>query len=318
MALEPQSGVQWVQTFGLFSTAEPGTLQVNPTMAAGDFLLYQDNVLIGNLATLPTSAPAGSRLCLLTVTAGEMVGLRVDIVGHDPDATWGDIHIPLRLAQNAGDARMQVAAAAALDAENGANFTAIPWNAAWDAEVQSEVDDALVAHRLDELLNADSDIDGAAPPTVGSVFHELLTKTAGGFTYDQTTDSLEASRDKLTDIEVDTQDIQTRLPSTLSAGNMKADAVALGGSTAAVDNLMASALVIYRGTVTGAATTTTLIDSGLTQVGTDHWKGKILIFGTTELKYQWTNITAYNPATKQLTFMELTEVPAGGATFVIL
>jgi hypothetical protein len=79
---------------------------------------------------------------------------------------------------------------------DGSTFTAIPWNAAWDAEVQSEVDDALVAQRLDELLNADSDIDGAAPPTVGSVFHELMTKTAGSFTFDQTTDSLEALRDR--------------------------------------------------------------------------------------------------------------------------
>lgn len=64
------------------------------------------------------------------------------------------------------------------------------------AEIESEVNDALVVHRLDELLNADSDIDGAAPPTVGSVFHELMTKTAGSFTYDQTTDSQEALRDR--------------------------------------------------------------------------------------------------------------------------
>ena len=78
----------------------------------------------------------------------------------------------------------------------GAGLTAVPWNAVWDAEVQSEVEDAIVVHRLDELLNADSDIDGAAPPTVGSVFHELMTKTAGSFTYDQTTDSLEALRDR--------------------------------------------------------------------------------------------------------------------------
>lgn len=78
----------------------------------------------------------------------------------------------------------------------GAGLTGVPWNAAWDAQVESEVNDALVVHRLDELLNADSDIDGAAPPTVGSVFHELMTKTAGSFTYDQTTDSLEAIRDR--------------------------------------------------------------------------------------------------------------------------
>lgn len=89
----------------------------------------------------------------------------------------------------------------------GAGLTAIPWNAAWDAEVQSEVDDALVAQRLDELLNADSDIDGLTPPTVGSVFHELLTKSAAAFTYDQTTDSLEAIRDKETDIETHTAEI---------------------------------------------------------------------------------------------------------------
>ena len=79
----------------------------------------------------------------------------------------------------------------------GAGLTGVPWNAAWDAEVESEVNDALVAQRLDELLNADSDIDGAAPPTVGSVFHEMMTKTAGSFTYSQTTDSLEAVRDNM-------------------------------------------------------------------------------------------------------------------------
>lgn len=91
----------------------------------------------------------------------------------------------------------------------GAGLTAVPWNAAWDAEVQSEVDDALVVQRLDELVNADSDIDGAAPPTVGSVFHELMSKTAGSFTFDQTTDSNEAIRDKETDIETDTAEIGT-------------------------------------------------------------------------------------------------------------
>jgi hypothetical protein len=65
------------------------------------------------------------------------------------------------------------------------------------AQVNTEMDTALADIRLDELLAADSDIDGAAPPTVGSVFHELMTKTAGSFTYDQTTDALEAIRDNM-------------------------------------------------------------------------------------------------------------------------
>ena len=70
------------------------------------------------------------------------------------------------------------------------------WNATALAAIQTQAEDALVTHRLDELLNADSDIDGLAPPTVGSVFHELLSKTAGSFTFDQTTDSLEALRER--------------------------------------------------------------------------------------------------------------------------
>jgi len=101
-------------------------------------------------------------------------------------------------AQTAGDIMADIAAIEAQTDDigvAGAGLTAVPWNAAWDAEVQSEADDALVAQRLDELLNADSDIDGLAPPTVGSVFHELLTKAAASFTYDQATDSLEAIRD---------------------------------------------------------------------------------------------------------------------------
>lgn len=64
------------------------------------------------------------------------------------------------------------------------------------ASINAEVDAAIADARLDELLAADSDIDGAAPPTVGSVIHELMSKTAGSFTFDQTTDSLEAVRDR--------------------------------------------------------------------------------------------------------------------------
>lgn len=102
----------------------------------------------------------------------------------------------LTAAGTAADFGTEIGAAVLSALGTGTWLTAIPWNASWDAEVQSEAEDAIVAHRLDELLNADSDIDGAAPPTVGSVFHELLSKTAGSFTFDQTTDSLEALRDR--------------------------------------------------------------------------------------------------------------------------
>lgn len=80
---------------------------------------------------------------------------------------------------------------------NIGNLDAAVSTRATPAQVNSEVDTALADIRLDELLAADSDIDGAAPPAVGSVFFELLTKTTGSFTYDQTTDSLEALRDNV-------------------------------------------------------------------------------------------------------------------------
>lgn len=137
----------------------------------------------------------------------------------------------------------------------GAGLTAVPWNPAWDAEVQSEVDDALVAQRLDELLNADSDIDGAAPPTVGSVFHELMTKTSGSFTYDQTTDSLEALRDNtgtagagLTAIDLPDQTMNI-------TGNITGN---LSGSVGSVTGAVGS---IAAGGITAASIATDAIDA---------------------------------------------------------
>ena len=47
---------------------------------------------------------------------------------------------------SAWDAEVQSECADALAAYNGASFTAIPWNAAWDTEVQSECADALAAY----------------------------------------------------------------------------------------------------------------------------------------------------------------------------
>lgn len=133
------------------------------------------------------------------------------------------------------------------------------------AEINATVDTALADVRLDELLAADSDIDGAAPPTVGSVFHELMTKTAGSFTYDQTTDSLEAIRDKETDIETDTQDIQSRLPAALGAnGNIKADVRDYNGTAGTFSGGRPEVNTSHWG---GTAVASALVRSNLIQVG---------------------------------------------------
>lgn len=113
------------------------------------------------------------------------------IAGHVAAGSAGERVERLDVIASGGAGGLTNARAVLLD-----NLDALISTRATPAQVNTEVDTALADVRLDELLAADSDIDGAAPPTVGSVFHELLTKSLAGFTYDQATDSLEALRDR--------------------------------------------------------------------------------------------------------------------------
>lgn len=49
---------------------------------------------------------------------------------------------------------------------NGAGLSAVPWNASWDAEVQSEVDDALRALFLDKLVSVSGTADSGSTTTM--------------------------------------------------------------------------------------------------------------------------------------------------------
>jgi hypothetical protein len=60
----------------------------------------------------------------------------------------------------------------------GAGLTAVPWNADWDAEVQSEVNDALVAIHLDHLLATDYD-PASKPGTSTALLNELVENDGG-------------------------------------------------------------------------------------------------------------------------------------------
>jgi hypothetical protein len=83
-------------------------------------------------------------------------------------------------------------------------------------------------------------------------------------------------------------------------------------------SLASAGLSMHRGSVTGAATTTTLIDTSLTQAHTDHWKGRVLIFVTGVLAKQATIIEGFNPSTDQLTFGALTAAPSAADQYVIV
>lgn len=80
----------------------------------------------------------------------------------------------------------------------GDHLTGVPWNASWDAEVQSECNDALVALGLDHLVS--TAVVGADIAN-NSVFARLVSSsaTADWDDFANTTDSLQALRDHIGD-----------------------------------------------------------------------------------------------------------------------
>jgi len=140
-----------------------------------------------------------------------------------------------------------------------------------------------------------------------------------GATFSSSTDTLEAILNKETDIETDTQDIQSRLPAALVSGKMDSDATAISGDTTAADNLEASTETIVTGAAIAGTLSTTQMSTDLTEATDDHYNGRILIWRTGALAGQATDITDYDGgAGKVLTFTAVTEAPSEGDTFVIV
>ena len=77
---------------------------------------------------------------------------------------------------------------------SGTWATALPWNAAWDAEVQSEVQDAIEVNNLDHLLKIAVDTNFATTVHLDSVIGNIADNGTTA-TFVRTTDSLEAIRD---------------------------------------------------------------------------------------------------------------------------
>lgn len=102
-------------------------------------------------------------------------------------------------------------------------------------------------------------------------------------------------------------------------GDFRVNVEQIAGGSSAATNLRRSTESVYYGTITsGTPTTTTLIDSGLTQGDADFWKGRILIFLTGALAKQATDITGFTPASDTLTFTAVTTAATVGDTYVIV
>lgn len=205
-----------------------------------------------------------------TAIASDAIGSAEIATGAiDADAIAADAIGASELATDAiGAAEIAADAitAAELAANVGADLTSIPWNAAWDPEVQSEAADALAAIFLDQLLA--TAYDPASPPgAADSLLEDLVENDAGVTRFN--TNALEngpaggggssdwsvgereqirhrlgidgtaaapsatpslASASQATAIETDTQDIQGRLPAALLSGRMDASVGAMASN----------------------------------------------------------------------------------------
>lgn len=271
----PKKNVAFSFMLPLVDSTNRPAFKANPTLAAGDFKHSGDGSALANLASLPATDPASSRLVKISLSQSEMNYDRVTIqcvdaagsewdevivcidttavtvddlvrsttpantldvsAGGEAGIDWANVGSPttvvnlsgttvktatdvetdtqdiqarLPAALTAGGNMKSDALAVSGDATAADNLEAAydgtgyahtgntyPWTAAWDAEVQSEVQDAIEANHLDHLLAVAADGTECANSTYWA---RLVSKSAtpAFSSFVNTTDSLEAIRDR--------------------------------------------------------------------------------------------------------------------------
>ena len=88
----PKKNEDFLIRISLEDYMNPGNFKSNPTIAAGDFKVTTDAGGLGNLTTLPSVSPAASVLVLISLSAGEMNGDVITVVGIDQTSPkeWSD------------------------------------------------------------------------------------------------------------------------------------------------------------------------------------------------------------------------------------
>lgn len=138
--------------------------------------------------TLTSAANITSTGGTITVSTGAVtVGTNNDKTGY----SLTNLTVASSVTLAAGTHNPQSGDAYARIGANGASLSAIPWNASWDAEVQSEVADALAVY--DPPTNAE--MEARTIVAASYALEATLTAMKGG-TFDTATDSLEAIRNR--------------------------------------------------------------------------------------------------------------------------
>lgn len=136
----------------------PGTIASTTNITAGTITTATNVTTVNGLAANVITAAATAADFSTEVNAAIVALLPAALVGGRMDASVGAMAAnTMTAAAAAADLGTELGTAVWANATrtltagtnvDGSTFTAIPWNAAWDAEVQSEVDDAINAQDL--------------------------------------------------------------------------------------------------------------------------------------------------------------------------
>lgn len=131
---------------------------------------------ISDAGGLDLDAQIGSDIDAILVDTGTTLQGELDGIQADTEDIQSKIGTPAGVSLAAD--------IAAIEAQTddigtaGAGLTAVPWNSAWDAEVQSEVQDAIEANHLDHLLAVTYD-PASKPGAADALLNELVESDGG-------------------------------------------------------------------------------------------------------------------------------------------
>ncbi len=132
-----------------------------------------------------------------------------------------------------------------------------------------------------------------------------------------TTVSTDAEAD-IAAVQSDTDNIQTRLPTSLVGGRMDSDVGAISTSAAAADNLEESALAIIVGTSVTGTLTTTISTTNITGFADSELVDRLIVWNGGTADGQASRITAYANTNGQVTYDLVQTAPLNNDTFVIV
>lgn len=291
----------------------------------------------------PTSATIAAAVWDLDATAHQTQGTFGQAIG-DPVANTGTIFKAVVTDPTGVTVGADTAAIITTLGAAGAGLTAVPFTNVWSVATRVLTAGTNIVLAKGTGITGLNDLDAAGIRTATGLASANLDTQLSGISTKTTNLPSDPADESLiiaaTDaimtrlgvpsvsvtadiagIQSDTNDIQTRLPATLSGGRMDASVGALQTTT----NLGYSVPAIARGTAAGGGSTTSIPTSAFTPAGAaaDQFKGRVVLFdaatATAALRGCARTISASsNAATPTLTVDTLPRAPSAGDVFSVI